>query len=90
MGIPLEHAMAVGDSISKHTTAIAREFVKLFVKDILDPMRSGEVDGDRDLAAAGAAVERLRPLASEAVMASFAQVMTRTVERQLEKELGGR
>ena len=89
MGIPLEHAIAVGESISKHTTAIAREFVKLFVKDILDPMRSGEAGGDRDLAAAGAAVERLRPLASEAVMASFAQVMTRAVERQMEKELGG-
>ena len=88
MGIPLEHAIAVGESISKHTTAIAREFVKLFVKDVLDPMRSGEVDGERDLAAAGAAVERLRPLASEAVMASFAQVMTRAVERQMEKELG--
>ena len=87
LGIPLNHAIAVGESISKHTTAIAREFVRLFVKDVLDPMRTGE--GEGDLAAAGAAVERLRPLASEAVMASFAQVMTQAVERQMEKELRG-
>ena len=43
LGIPLNHAIAVGESISKHTTAIAREFVRLFVKDVLDPMRAGEV-----------------------------------------------
>lgn len=88
LGIPLNHALAVGESINKHTSAIAREFVRLFVKDVLDPLRSGDSDGAPGLAAAGAAVERLRPLASEAVMASFAQVMTETVERQMEKELG--
>lgn len=89
LGIPLNHAIAVGESISKHTTAIAREFVRLFVKDVLDPMRAGGTGTDADLAAAGAAVERMRPLASEAVMASFGQVMTKAVERQMEKELRG-
>jgi DNA-binding transcriptional MerR regulator len=86
LGIPLNHALAVGESITKHTTAIAREFVRLFVKDVLDPLREA---GESDLAAAGAAVQRLRPLASEAVIASFGQVMTQEVERQLERELGG-
>jgi DNA-binding transcriptional MerR regulator len=88
LGIPLDHALAVGESINKHTTAIAREFVRLFVKDVLDPIRDAEGPGSSDLAAAAAAVERLRPLASEAVLASFSQVMTQAVERQLEKELG--
>ena len=50
-----------------------------------DPERSGQ---PRSLAAAGEAVERLRPLASQAVMASFGVVMTQAVERQLERELG--
>ncbi len=86
LGIPLNHALAVAESVTKHTTSIAREFVRLFVKDVLDPIRRG--DGGGDLAAAGAAVERLRPLASEAVMATFAQVMTRAVEDQMAKELG--
>lgn len=88
LGIPLNHALAVGESINRHTTAIAREFVRLFVKDVLDPIRSAEEPGASDLAAAAAAVERLRPLASEAVLASFGQVMTQAVERQLAKELG--
>ncbi len=89
LGIPLNHAIAVGESILKHTTAIAREFVRLYVKDVLDPMRSGDAGTAGDLAAAGAAVERLRPLANEAVMAGFGHVMTQAVERQMEKELGG-
>lgn len=88
LGIPLNHALAVAESINKHTTAIAREFVRLFVKDVLDPLRAGDSGGEGDLTAAAAAVERLRPLASEAVSASFAVVMTHAVERQLEKELG--
>jgi DNA-binding transcriptional MerR regulator len=85
LGIPLDHALAVGEAINKHTTAIAKEFVRLFVKDVLEPIRK---DGHaEDLAAAGEAVERLRPLASQAVMASFGVVMTQAVERQLQKEL---
>jgi DNA-binding transcriptional MerR regulator len=88
LGIPVEKALAVGESINEHTTAIAREFVRLFVKDVLDPIRAGAEPGESDLTAAAAAVDRLRPLASEAVLASFGQVMTRAVERQLDRELG--
>ena len=61
--------------------------MKLFVKDVLEPIRNGKGAGDGDLAAAAEAVERLRPLASDAVQASFGLVMTQAVERQLQKEL---
>jgi DNA-binding transcriptional MerR regulator len=88
LGIPLNHALAVGEAIRKHTTQIAKEFVRLFVQDVLDPMREGERISDTDLARASDAVERLRPLASEAVLASFGIVMTEAVERQIERELG--
>ncbi len=87
LGIPIEHALAVADSINTHTTSIALEFVRLFVKDILDPLRKEGAAGEEDLSTAAEAVERLRPLATEAVMASFAQVMTRAVERQLGREV---
>ena len=87
LGIPLNHALAVGDAIRKHTTAIAREFVRLFVQDVLDPLRDGDRIGDHNLAQAREAVEKLRPLASEAVLASFGQVMTEAVEKQVEREL---
>ncbi len=88
LGIPLDHALAVADSINRHTAAISKEFVKLFIKDVLEPIRDRGKRTEGDLAAAGEAVDRLRPLASDAVQASFGLVMTRAVERQLQKELG--
>jgi DNA-binding transcriptional MerR regulator len=87
LGIPLEHALAVAGTINKHTAAISKEFVRLFVKDVLQPIRDGKKPANGDLAAAGEAVDRLRPLASDAVQASFGIAMTRAVERQLQKEL---
>ncbi len=88
LGIPLTHALAVGEAIGKHTSAIAKEFVRLFVKDVLEPLQDGDRVGEANLEHAREAVERLRPLASEAVLASFGQRMTEAVERQLARELG--
>jgi DNA-binding transcriptional MerR regulator len=88
LGIPLSHGLAVGDAIRRHTSAIAREFVRLFVQDVLDPLRDGEQISEQDLARAREAVEKLRPLASEAVLAGFGQAMTEAVEQRLARELG--
>lgn len=88
LGIPIEHAIAVAESIDKHTRSIAREFVRLYLKDVLEPLRQDKQVTDADLATAGQAIEKLRPLASEAVLASFGQVMNKAVEKAVEKELG--
>lgn len=87
LGIPLSHGLAVGDEIRKHTAAIAREFVKLYVKDVLDPLREDGVIADDRLSTAREAVERLRPLASEAVMAGFNRTMTEAVGAYFEREV---
>lgn len=88
MGIPLNHAIAVAEAINRHTTSIAKEFVRLFLQDVLGPLQEArEAPDEGKLTAAANAVERLRPLAGDAVMASFAQVMTQAVERQLAREL---
>ncbi|MBK5115969.1 MAG: hypothetical protein JJE23_03510, partial [Thermoleophilia bacterium] len=87
LGIPLSHALAVGDAIRKHTTSIAQEFIRLFIQDVLEPLREDGHIGEANLAQARDAVEKLRPLASESVLASFGQVMTEAVERRLEREL---
>jgi len=87
LGIPLSHGLAVGEAIIKHTGAIANEFVRLVVKDLIDPMRKDGAIGEQGFERAAEAIERLRPLASEAVMAGFGQVMTEAVERQVAKEL---
>lgn len=87
LGIPLEHALAVGEAITEHTTAIAREFVRLYVRDVLAPIRDGSGTEEEAMTAAAEALARIRPLATEAVVASFEQVMTAAVERQITKEI---
>jgi DNA-binding transcriptional MerR regulator len=89
LGIPFSQALAVGAEIRSHTTAIAAEFVSLYVRSVLDPLRDGERGRVplEHLDQAREAVEKLRPLASEAVLASFGQVMTEAVEKQLQLEL---
>jgi DNA-binding transcriptional MerR regulator len=86
LGVPLRHALAVAEQINRHTGAIADAFVRLFVQDIVTPTERG---GDRpaDWRPVGDALARLRPLAGQAVSASFAQRMTEAVEREFGKIL---
>ena len=81
LGVPLSHALAVATTIQRHSRQIAAAFVRLFVDDVLD------ADPD-DFARHGEALERLRPLAAEAVLAGFTQTMSREIERAVEDRLG--
>lgn len=87
LGIPLNHGLAVAESVIKHTGAIAKEFVRLFTQDVLEPLQKGVGDPEPNLEKANEALRRLRPLASDAVLAGFALVMTEAVERQVAREL---
>ena len=82
LGIPLSHAVAVAEQINRHTSAIAQTFVRLFVDDVVgkDAERTPE-----EWTRLADALERLRPLTTDAVRAGFQQTMSRAVERQLEK-----
>jgi DNA-binding transcriptional MerR regulator len=86
MGVPLSHVLAVAEQITRHSRAIAEAFVRLFVQDVAGPLGKG--NRPEDWAAAREAVERLRPLATEALMAGFQQTMTRAVERRFADSLG--
>jgi DNA-binding transcriptional MerR regulator len=86
LGVPLDAAMAVTATMRKHSDAVARAYVRLFLDHVWRPFdQAGEPAEDwprvRD------ALERLRPLAGEALMAMFGLVMTEAVERALEREL---
>jgi len=89
LGVPLAHALAVLEQINRSSQAVADAFIRLFRDDVLAPIEQG-ADGSDGWARAAAAVERLRPLASEALLAGFQQVMTRAVERALGEELARR
>jgi len=82
LGIPLSHALAVAEQINRHSSAIAQAFVRLFVEDVVGK----EVERTpEEWARLADALERLRPLATDAVRAGFQQTMSQAVERQLEK-----
>jgi DNA-binding transcriptional MerR regulator len=86
LGVPLSHALAVAERINRHSRAIADAFVELFMRDVVKPVR--ERGGTpEDWAAVQDALERVRPLATESLMAGFQQTMTQAVERTFGKAL---
>jgi hypothetical protein len=82
MGIPLTHAIAVAEQINQHTRAIAKAYVRLFLSDVMGkdrPANRSEAEWQR----LNHALERLRPIALEAIRAGFDQAMAEQVEKQL-------
>ena len=86
LGIPLTHALAVAERINRHSRSIAEAFVELFVRDVVGPVQKGAATPD-DWARVQHALERLRPLATEALVAGFQQTMTQAVERSFGRML---
>ena len=78
-GISLEGALEVFEELETHADAVARAFVKLFVRDVWRPFQEAgmppelwpEIDES---------IERLRPLASDALLAIFQQRMRAQIE----------
>jgi DNA-binding transcriptional MerR regulator len=86
LGIEAETALDVLDEIERGSRAIARSFVKLFVDEVWRPFNaSGQ--SEADWPEVRGAIERLRPLATDAVMAVFRRTMTEAVEKRFGEEL---
>jgi DNA-binding transcriptional MerR regulator len=81
LGVPITHAVAVGEAVAKQSRAIAAEFVRLFTSDVLGPAGKGA----EDWAGASEALDKLAPLAHDVVQASFRQAMASAVEREVER-----
>ena len=86
LGIPAETALDVAEKIHKHASAVAKSFDELFIKQIWEPFQE-QGSPERDLPAVRDALERLRPLASDALLAMFQLVMTEVVEERTSREL---
>jgi DNA-binding transcriptional MerR regulator len=80
LGIPLDAALDVVEELREHTGAVARAFVKLFVDHVWEPFdqQGHPVEQWEDVAHA---LERLRPIATHALLAVFHQSMGTTVEQ---------
>lgn len=88
IGVPIGHALAVLEQITRSSQSVADAFIRLFRDDVLARIEASH--DPEGWAHAAAAVDRLRPLASEALLASFHQVMTQAVEKALAEELAKR
>lgn len=80
MGIPLDAALDVVTELREATATAARAFVKLFVTHVWEPFDSKGRPPEQWEAVARA-LERLRPIATQALLAMFNQTMELTVEQ---------
>jgi DNA-binding transcriptional MerR regulator len=85
LGIPAEAALEVAADLRKHSDAVAKTFVSMFMRQIWKPFED-QGSPETDLPAVREAIERLRPLASDALLAMFQLVMSEVVEDRLGRE----
>jgi DNA-binding transcriptional MerR regulator len=86
LGVPLETALEVIASVKRHAEAVARSYVELFLEHVWRPFEEAGEPEDR-WSEIRETLDRLRPLATESLVSVFQIVMTRQVERALEREL---
>src|SRR4051795_10814000 len=86
LGIETDTAMDVLEEIDRSARSVSRVFVKLFVEEVWRPFSSAG-QPDQDWPGVRGAIERLRPLATDAVMAVFRHAMTEAVEQRFGEEL---
>jgi DNA-binding transcriptional MerR regulator len=86
LGIDADTALDVLDEIHRGSRAISRAFVRLFVEQVWRPFAAGG-QSEAEWPDVRNAIERLRPLATDAVMAVFRRTMTEAVEQRFGEEL---
>jgi DNA-binding transcriptional MerR regulator len=87
LGVDITHVLAVAEQVMRHSRAVAQAFVRVFVDDVLGPLPADGVHDPAEWARKRDALERLRPLASDALLAAFKQKMTSAAERRFSKVL---
>jgi len=86
LGIPLSAALVLVERVRRDCDSISRAFTKLFLRELWEPFEQAGQPDDRwdELIEA---VNSLRPLASEALLALFKQSMTTQLEDAFGKVL---
>ena len=79
LGIPLSAALDVVEELREHTGAVARSFVRLFVTHIWEPFNAAGRPVEQWESVRNA-LERLRPVATQALLAVFGQSMQMTID----------
>ena len=89
LGVSADAALDVAAKMRRSSEAVARAFVDLFLKNVWEPFdQAGRPE--EDWPKVREALERLRPLASDALLAMFQIVMSEATEGALERALQGK
>jgi DNA-binding transcriptional MerR regulator len=86
LGIDPHVALDVIEAARKHAEGVADAYVELFLEQIWRPFEAEGRPPER-LPEVRDALERLRPLASEALLAVFGLAMTEATERAMDREV---
>jgi DNA-binding transcriptional MerR regulator len=86
LGVPLAVAVEAMEKLRHHAEAVAANFVELFLEQVWRPFEEAGEPAE-EWPRVREALERLRPLAGESLMAVFGIVMTDAVEHAFEREL---
>jgi DNA-binding transcriptional MerR regulator len=88
IGIPLADVLEIGALLRRHARAVSRAYVELFTEHVWRPFeQAGEPK--EDWPKVHEALERLRPLGGESLLATFETVFVEAVESALEDQLSG-
>jgi DNA-binding transcriptional MerR regulator len=87
LGIPADRSLEVAARLRRHAEGAARAFVDLFLEEVWKPFEAAGRPEER-WPEVREALERLRPLAADSVLAMFQLVMTDRVEETFGRELG--
>lgn len=88
-GVPVAAALAAIEKVRRNAESSARAFVKLFMDELFKPFdQAGQPDDEWEHVAES--IERLRPLADEALMAVFKPAMAKEIDEAFGKALEAR
>ncbi len=74
-GVPLDRALAVFEEMEQHSDAVSGSFVKLFLREVWRPFQRAGLPVER-WPEIDESIDRLRPLATAALVAIFSQRMS--------------
>jgi DNA-binding transcriptional MerR regulator len=85
-GVPLPTALKLAERLRRQAESVARSFVKMFLDEVWRPFADAGYPEERwdEMVES---IERLRPLATQSLVAVFQQTMTREVETAFGKAL---
>ena len=89
LGVPIESVINVLDDLLQHSSRISNSFVNLFIENVWLPFQE-RGQPESEWPEVREAVEKLRPLATDALLVVFRAQMTSAIEEAFGRELAKR